>query len=96
MSNSVGKAREHERWQKRQEEEKHRAKLVAKYESDEELSQRILGLLNRNPIQEEVLGDLLRLSRVDSLRLKDILLSLAKAGKVRVTTEEHKRILSLT
>jgi len=50
MSNSVGKAREHEKWQRLRDDNQNRAKVTIKRESDEELSRRLLALVKRDPV----------------------------------------------
>jgi len=94
MSNSVGKAREHEKWQRLRDDNQNRAKVTIKRESDEELSRRLLALVKRMPVAEGDLGPILRLSYIDSFRLKDIVANLSSEGKIMVTADSGRRILS--
>lgn len=84
MGNTVGKAREHERYQRLQEDSRSRVKLTVKRLTDEELSNRILALVRKQPIPERNLGPLLRLSVIDGFRVRELIDNLVAVGKVKV------------
>ncbi len=94
MSNSVGKAREHERWKRRQDEDAQRVQILWKRETDDELKARIITLTKGRWVRFRDLGPLLRLRIVDQFRLKDLLVELRKSRLVRLETVEGHEMIS--
>jgi hypothetical protein len=93
---SVGKAKEHELWKKRQEDERAKVKTVSKSFTDTELKSMILSLLKTISFPEKDLGPALRLSRIQSFRLPDIVSELERSGEVSVRDVNSERTVSLS
>ena len=93
---SVGKAKEHEKWNRLREENKGKPRPVEKVPSDDELKQRILYLLRNEPFPERDLRAALRISFVAALRLREVVSELEKSGRIEVREQGGMRTLYLT
>jgi len=92
---SVGKAKEHEDWKRRQENERAKAKIVPKTYTDSEIKEMVLALLKKSAVVEKGVGSALGLSYVQSLRIPGIIAELEQSGKVKVSTENGDRKVRL-
>ena len=92
---SVGKAKEHADWKRRQEDERSKGKITPKLITDSELKDMILALLMKAPMREKELISALRLSHIQSFRLPNLVDELEQSGRVKIVTEGGERAISI-